>query len=792
MSSSRLKSLWFLIFCFATPVEASPQLVETSLHLDAFVNDQHLGVLVQCKLVEDRLWVLINDLDAIGFKTSKLKADDTWTDISILSSITWQIDAANQQLFLWAQDSVLQPKTINLKMSASESSGTASRSALKSEPTTNSSSFGWARLDYDLFAQTTEVHAESWQEVAGANLALFVDMGSGYLETSGFLLSTDRSANAIRLSSSYIYEDPMRLVRWIAGDSITGGLSWTRSIRTGGFQISKDFGLNPNLATMPLPDYFGSVSVPSTVDVFVGSSKVSSNHLGPGPFEIHNIPVLMGHGQATVVVEDQFGRQTEKTLTLYSSNRLLEKGLFSYNISFGAVRENYGLRSLDYGPIFLEGTAQYGLSESITVESHGEFSDELTNAGLGLGVAIQPIGVLSAAFAVSDNNSNGGALFHSTFEGQIERFTLSGTYTNTSLNYSDLADIGGHSRPSEEKRFSIGANLSNKSSISGTWIQQKFHDHNNIDIFGATYIRSFDNGVSLNVSALGDLETRKTAAYFYVSFQLGTRHTLSGSVRHRQGSSVSQARFKRPLRAEQDFGYSLEVEHGTDLDLVRADLHVRHSKGQIRGSVAHASSALRFEGAISGSVVVADRSLYLSPAMAGAFAVVDAGIKDVRVYRENREIARTNANGKALVTGLTPYSQNRLSVEPRDYPMSIELNDYKADIIPGRMSGGFVDLKPSAQSVVSFTALMRNGDPLKLGTILYNVESTERYIVGRRGRVFLALPDSNLTRKNILLTQRDELTCHFKLEIRDRKFSSPGRHYLGEIPCKSELINEGH
>jgi outer membrane usher protein len=97
----------------------------------------------------------------------------------------------------------------------------------------------------------------------------------GTLSQTGILRNSFASRfDALRLDTTWTYSDQETLTTYRAGDTIGGGLAWTRPIRIGGLQAQRSFSLRPDLITLPLPAAAGSAAVPSTVDVFVNKSKV--------------------------------------------------------------------------------------------------------------------------------------------------------------------------------------------------------------------------------------------------------------------------------------------------------------------------------------------------------------------------------------------------------------------------------------------------------------------------------------------------------------------------------------
>src|SRR5262249_45627290 len=102
----------------------------------------------------------------------------------------------------------------------------------------------------------------------------------------------------LRLNSTFAYSDPETMTTYRAGDTINGGLAWARPIRIGGLQVDRNFGLRPDLVTIPLPFAAGSAAVPSTADIYINNVKTTSQDLGPGPYVLSNVPAIGGNGTA--------------------------------------------------------------------------------------------------------------------------------------------------------------------------------------------------------------------------------------------------------------------------------------------------------------------------------------------------------------------------------------------------------------------------------------------------------------------------------------------------------------
>src|SRR3979409_1285855 len=199
-------------------------------------------------------------------------------------------------------------------------------------------------LNYTLFASETAGLSNRHAPFSGASASLDARMFSPYgtLSQTGILgTTTTRDMTVLRLETSFAYADPESLISYRAGDSISGGLNWTRPIRFGGVQAQRNFAMRSDLITAPLPSFSGSAAVPSTLDVYLNNSKTYTQEVPPGPFQVNNLPLISG-GEARLVLRDAAGREVETTLPFYTSPQLLREGLTFFSVETGFPRLRSG------------------------------------------------------------------------------------------------------------------------------------------------------------------------------------------------------------------------------------------------------------------------------------------------------------------------------------------------------------------------------------------------------------------------------------------------------------------
>jgi outer membrane usher protein len=225
------------------------------------------------------------------------------------------------------------------------------------------------------------------------------------------------------------------------------------------------------------------------------------------------------------------------------------------------------------------------------------------------------------------------------------------------------------------------------------------------------------------------------------------RLVTASSVRAPDGRMIDTLQATQSLPAGPGWGWSVTASDDP-YQFGRGRLGYNSSYGQVtaEASAGHDSYGLRF-GA-NGSLGWLQGLGFASRRIDhGAFAVVKVGdVEGVPVSLSNQVIARTNAKGMALVPGLLPYQMNRLSIDPVDVPLGVEVRGTQQRVIPYARSGVFLDF-PVKRTRNALVILMQpDGKPVPGGARVTVLPGSRAYTVARRGEVYLTdlEPDSRI------------------------------------------------
>ncbi|MFY8114753.1 MAG: fimbria/pilus outer membrane usher protein [Rhabdaerophilum sp.] len=669
-----------------------------------------------------------------------------------------------------------------------------------------SSDFG-SVLNYNLYGTSTRGYTQSAKMFNTGSVTLDHRAFSpvGVLQNTAIAGTTLAKKGILRLDSSFVYAHPETMTMATMGDSISGGLNWTRPIRYGGGQISRQFALRPDLVTAALPSVGGSAAVPSTVEVYVDNIRVASRDVGAGPFRLNNIPVPGESGTARVVVRDVTGRETVTTVPFFTSSKLLSAGQFDYSLDGGVPRYNYAIESFDYGRKWIGmGTLRYGLTEKLTLEGHAEATPGLVNGGAGVTFGFEKFGLFSVAGAASWHRDTLGGLFHASWQNTIRGVFIGVGTQRTFGRYEDVASVTARRvnpdttgdladsgffvlnrsarMPRAIDRLTIGVPIAKwNASMAASFVNLERADGERSHLLSLTYSQTFKKKYNVFVSAYSDFaDSRQAGISAGLSFSLGDDLILTSSIAGGRDSRSASFEAIRPLGTKtHDYGWRVYTNEGANMQRGASGTY-RNPWAQIGAGIRQDASFIGGFAELDGAVVANTSGVFPSRRVNDAFAIVDAGAAGVEVLHENRPVGKTNWFGKAVIPDLRSFQRSKIAISPETVPAGNHVTLTEQDVIPGFRGSSTVRVKSIAATDTARVQLHNEkGEAIPIGAIVTHGETGTNYTIGYGGMIFIpGIGDSNT-----LVVQHGDKTCQASFSRDDRK-GTTGR--VGPLVCKGE------
>lgn len=685
--------------------------------------------LVQLHDIDGRLSINAQDAEAAGL-IEKARGD-AYLDLDSLKLLKWHFDRSSGILSVDIARKSDGPNNINL--------ATGRAFSADSRPLT--AFIG----NYDLTAAVDR----NGVSVAGLLETRMVrgdlSVGSGWRFASN---NPSGQPDFVRLDSALTLNMPERAMSTTLGDFISTGPASARAVRLGGFRIGTDFGLRPDLITYPLPDFTGSVAVPTGLDLVVADRRFKAGEVEAGEFTVRNIPVPVGRNSVGVVVRDFLGQERVDSVEFYTSRQLLAKGLTQYSINVGATRRNFGRLSNDYGGWAATGHLRQGISNNLTVEPAVELAKGYASVGMSSTFTIGAFGLVSldaraSRFDAKDSVpalpiKRRGKLFGASFESIGKLASVRLEARKVGENFDDLASVSGDRPPPSFISASLNLDLNSIGNFRLTAIRQtkqrravSIGEARRSDIVTASYRKSFRRGINLFVDATHQrAERRSNSILFGLSAQFGARANGQVNVSKQGGQTQLNAGLYRLDALPGEVGYALTGGTGT-IDQAGALLAYRAEWGRVEAQAELVGKHAAARVGASGSLLLADSHIFASRRLDNGFALVRTGkVANVGIEQENRPAGKSGGTGRKLLTDFPAYVPTRISIDPKSLPDMAVARKLSAMVVVPARSGSLIDLDVEHYQPALFRLVQADGRQIAPGTVVQALPSKSEYIVG--------------------------------------------------------------
>lgn len=772
MNSACFLTLSILVVALTQSCQAAGAVQQ--LQLEVFINGAATNQIAAFVSPDGQhLGATPDELQALGLDLSKLaRSAGTTVMLDTVRGLAYRYEAPEQRVFLTINNGLR--GTISFDASPAHEAAPDVREG-----------FGGV-LNYNLFAALQQEPDISGFTFNGVSTTLdaraFSPLGT-FGQSAILRLADDDRTDALRLDTAYTYSDPATLMTYQAGDAISGGFAWTRPIRIGGLQARRNFGLRTDLITQPLASVSGSAAVPSTVDVYVNDLKTYSHTVDGGPFQITDIPVTTGGGQAIVVLRDAAGRETRTSVPFYASPSLLRPGLLDFSLEAGLPRLGYATPSDAYAvnqPV-VSASLRKGIYDWLTLESHAEAGKDLLNGGLGMVMRTGSLGVASFALAGSHSGAGSGLQSYASYEIRIGRLSINASSQMTFGSYDDLASVTGRLQdeapgeaffnllsldpdaadarsgpPRMVNSISVGTPLSfDSGSISASYIDLIPASGERSRVLTASYSRTLPFGY-LNATAFADLGGRRTAGLFAgLSIPIGGNAMASTAVSAGKHGVEMIADVSKPLGEEPgSVGWRTSFSQGGSAE-GSAAVSYRSSHGRADAAIGRSISGTTATAQFDGALATMGSGIFLADRIDDSFAVVETGLPGVGVLYENRPIGTTDAKGRLLVPGLRAYQRNKIDIDTTNLPIDADVTTTQDIIAPADRAGVRVNFQVRTNIDAAVLVLSDpDGQPLEVGSHA-TVNGKQDFVIGYDGRAYV----KGLAQKNIVVAQTAKGSC---------------------------------
>ncbi|QXN62769.1 outer membrane usher protein [Serratia fonticola] len=527
---------------------------------------------------------------------------------------------------------------------------------------------------------------------------------------------------------------------------------------TGASLISDDSMLPPNLRGYA-PEVTGVARTNAKVVISQQGRVLYETQVASGPFRIQDINDAIS-GQLEVRVEEQDGSVQEFRMDTASIPYLTRPGSVRYKVASGRPSD---WKHRTNGPLFATGEFSWGVSNGWSLYGGGVAGGDYNALAVGVGRDLMMFGALSFDVTQSrarlpqmeDGTLTGGSYrlsYSKNFDETDSQVTFAG-YRFSERNYMSMSEYldartYGTRNQNSKEMYTISFSQHFRDLGLSAYLNynhQTYWNRAANDRYTLTLSRNFDIGrfrnLSLSLTGYRNKynNTNDDGMYLSLSMPLGGSGSVSyGGSLDRNDSSHQVGYYDRL-----DNGDSYQLNSGMSRSGATASGYYTHQGdlAQVNANASYqegrySSAGLSLQGGATATLNGA--ALHRSGMMGGTRMLLDTdGVADIPIGGYGA-VTRSNRFGKAVVTDVSSYYRNRVSIDVNKLPENAEATRsvVQATLTEGAI--GYRRFEVIAGEKAMAVIRLADGSTPPFGATVQNHKKQDVGIVNDGGSVYLS------------------------------------------------------
>ncbi|WP_159566156.1 fimbria/pilus outer membrane usher protein [Budvicia diplopodorum] len=524
---------------------------------------------------------------------------------------------------------------------------------------------------------------------------------------------------------------------------------------------------------------------------------IYSKTLTPGAFAIDDLYTGQVGADLDVTVEETDGTEQKFSVPYTALPNMIRPGAFRYSVSMGEYRDSQSDKPM-MGALSIE----RGF-ELFTLNTSGLASDNYQSVAMGAAWNIGSIGAFALDLAQAryaydhatkthdKDTQNGTAirlLYAKQFDDTNTGLRILG-YQYRSEHFLSFSEFNGRNNYRDggyDGDYEEGDSLWNKRRRSRVEanINQGMQDYGNlyISLSQDRYYRTSEKTTSAS-AGYGFMAGPASISLSYSynkngkgdndnTVNLGVSLPLRWGERDKNYNSINynltrnkDKRYSQSVgfsggQQDNPMSYSLNVQRDyKDNFSESASLSHNASLAMLNTSVSHSDYGDQFSAGMSGGIVLYKGGVLLSQRMGDTIGIVEtADAPGIGVSSNNN--VKTDRWGRAVVTYLSPYRYNTVSLDTQDAP-TVELKESTKKVVP--TEGAVVLLRFATRVGRRAMVIIQHSPAIPVGAMVTaEGQDEEAGIVGNNGLAYLTGLDARKDEVLIVSWGRDK-QCQFRL-----------------------------
>lgn len=439
--------------------------------------------------------------------------------------------------------------------------------------------------------------------------------------------------------------------------------------------------------------------------------------VAPGPFILRDVYPPGTEGDIELTITESDGTETIRTMPYAAMPNLTHRDVLNYQLLAGRYKPWLGSELEE--PAFYQATLTYGITQNISVFGGGMMSSVYRSWGGGIGFSLGAWGALSQDYREAEatdprrTEEDRGGVYRLRY---AKAFLKTGTSLSLQAQYyppnqryrsfeasiyqqktywwdwDDEGHYDGDFDPERQSQLGVYLNQ-NIGESSNLYLTLQRDSYRQKDQRNTSLTLGLDhtwNDIDYDV-ALSYEHSAGMPANGEITFSVSIPMKLFGESRSKLNYSRTAAHNSERSQqmsvsgtALDDFSlsYSLGAGHSqTQNDSLNASLGYQYNAGEVRAGVAKGGNFRQRNLDISGSLMLHPYGLTLGQTVGDTMALIEVE-NSPGIGVDNQFGVTTDRRGFALVSYLTPYRVNRLTLDTFNLPDDLTLPETEFEVVP--------------------------------------------------------------------------------------------------------------
>jgi outer membrane usher protein len=483
-----------------------------------------------------------------------------------------------------------------------------------------------------------------------------------------------------------------------------------------GISLASDEAMFPDSWRPYSPLINGYARSEADVTLRQNGERVYRIHVPPGPFVIRDFNPPDTQGNLELTIQESDGSERTRLVPYSIMPNLVSHDMFSYELTAGRYTPYHGVkRDKDR---FWQSTLSWGIARHTTLFGGVQHGENYVSHGVGMGGNMGKWGALSADVRHARYTQQG-----ETLSGNVGRLRYAKTFsrTETSLNagllwypndsqYRSLEERLNRAsmlawgwdddttRRTLESQVALMQNFNENSSqsLSWRWLKSRSREagSNSLTLSLDASWQEMDIALYGSYDRYADSAPESTLGInISIPFSIG-RHfsnigwvsSLANRNKNTHGINVNGS-----VLDDYSLRYDLTAAHTEHAnDALNTRVGYQYNSGELNLSMNHSGTQRDYHGDVSGSVLFYPAGVVFGQKLGSTAALVQVpGSAGIGFY--NQFGSTTSADGDLLVSYLTPWRVNRITVDSLSLPEGVGMDVSERETVP--TDGAIVNIR---------------------------------------------------------------------------------------------------